>query len=350
MKIKGQFMNLNRLFISTTIIANLFVAPLAHGSEVSDKVAQTLAKEFLKNQIKNEVESYLKSNPQILNPTELKAAAKAMKFIGAALAAYGLLTAETDKEKLFAAAGIGVAVSPDPYSGIILTAIQVTDMALSMEHAVKLAKIYEEISEIELRTAALYEQIYTEEFKRQSQVVAGISATLKEIVELKTKLDSDPVLKYLVNESSDYPTAEQAKAAFEDFGKMYQLLLAYRVQRIMFNGFVQTDRLEEFRLLERVLNEFETSNKPFMDSVDSLVKAVRKTFAATQASEDIKALNAKVAAYEFEVQKYVFCSNAVNRTLSAQVMGKDTSSSRELSDYRTLALECVEHFDWEILL
>jgi hypothetical protein len=341
-----------KLFFKVLLsLSFVFCAPLTQtfATSVEEEVLKEFSKEFMKSQAKKELAAFLNANHEILNSTNAQVGTTAVQYIGVMMAAYNLFTAETDKQRLFAAANIGVYFSPEPSTALILLAIQMADMIITLEHQKSLAKIYRKISEIEFRTAATLKQVFEQKYREQKRIIDKIRLTHKNILEAHESLRTDPVMIFLGDPSSnEMPETPKVQEAFKKVGDLYQLLLNYKVERIMFDGFVEVEKVDGFAKIAQSLKEFDELHQPMSIQVDAIMLIIRKFYSSLQASETLSELQKIRAEKQTAMEKYVFCSDAANRMLSAKLLDQDIYESDELFGYQKLLNKCIVHFNWSL--
>lgn len=334
-----------KVIVIWVLILSLFTqSSLAEPS--AEDALKILVKEYVTQKVKEEVKNFLNSNPEVLfSPGAEQIGTEALKYVGLAMHAYNFLTAETDKQKLFAAAGAASAVYAIPYAGWILFAVQMVDLAATLEHQKELAKIYEETKRIQLRTIRILEQVYTLEFTEQIRVIQAIQKSHEEIFNLVQAIKEDPVIQTLSGEKMGEVTSDQVEEAFAKVSKLQKAFTRYDVHIIFFNHIVELKAVGSVDIRESIAT-FNESVADVKSALSGIHESVYQIFISAKADSTWAIIDDKVMKKNTQLSRYVRCAEIVNEYASIVLKADEVVGVRfELEELKDV---CVEQYNWKV--
>ncbi len=311
----------------------LLVALPLQAQPNTGKVFEVLAKTYAKEQLKAQVAHFVNLNPHYVGSTNPQIGTEALRFASRIVAAYGLVTAKTDKERGWAA--LYLVYVPDPTTAMALFAIQLADTLVSLSHQKELLRIYEEVAALHAETSRILTAVYTEDFERQLEVIERITILMDLIHE-----DLERVTQSPLNEFSESISEEEALAVFEALFSLRQNIFDLQVAKIFWDQEVRAEELGLTEEMDKGLNQFVSNLGEVKASVDELYQKLVMVFQSAQAEESWGILQRRLAPHRRDLQLYLACTQASHRWARALA-----GSGQKVSfDQEVLVGECHSYF------
>lgn len=316
-------------------------------SSASQNIPQVVLEEFLKDQLKNEIKNYLNNNPHIIGFEAADVGTKFTKYLGVAIAAYNLLSADSDKQKLFAAMQVGVYFSPEPYSQLILMAIQMIDLVLSMNHMMDMFDIYLRIEEARAMTLAIVTRNLSDKFEEQMFAINQVNEISGEIIKIHNSFNDDPTMKFIKDNNTGVVELKEMELleTLQKFQRLLVLFVEYDIAKLLFEQIVDVDAMDEFKVISDELSRFEKNLKGFRDKFNEVMIVLENVNLKFQSEKELIKIDDQVKKHRQNLQKYVFCSNAVNRVLSMEALNPNLEMDFYYLDLHRFVKECEENFN-----
>lgn len=346
----SKMKNILKKAVSIFLALTISLSGIANASTELEEASKELAKEFVKEQLKKELVQFVNNNPEMFGSTSRTLGTEVAQFVGLAMAGYGFITAENDKQRLFSAASAGVLISPEPYSAMALLAIQLVDMALTASHQKKLAKIYKEIAEIRQQTIAIIKQLREDEMTEQKRIIESIDLITQNIEHIYSYLQTHPVFLFLSQESNNVPTKDETAVALEKVNRLNRLFLDYEIARISFDAFVKPEALSSYKKIKDGLDEYEKNIAPVKEGVYESIKTIRLLFTTIKTEEEFSQLKQKTLEKQNVLEKYLVCSETINTWFSSYLLAQNFGTVQDENEFTMdLITECQNTFEWQVM-
>lgn len=191
----GRLMTRSRIALFSLVLLSAW-SSRANAAEVERAVTRAAVDAYVKEQLKFQLAEFLNHHPHVVMSTNPQIGTQGLNFVSRALATYGLLTARTDRERVWSAAHL--LVSPEPVTAAILIGAQVVESLLEMQSAVSLAAIHKEIVELQARTFAIHASLLTQDLDRNRRVIVAYNEAMDTIESVRVRLADHPVYRLLV--------------------------------------------------------------------------------------------------------------------------------------------------------
>lgn len=309
-----------------------FLFQNSHAAD-GEKVLQVFGKAYALEQAKEGLREFLDNRPEYVFSKDPKIGTKYIDFISKSLAAYSLITAETDKEKGWAA--LQLVMPPDPT--MILLAIQIADLLISIEHGRDLYRIYEETSRIEAERVNILKRVYTADMVRQKAVVDRFLGLLAETNFAMADFEKSKLytsFRSPIGKESEEPTIEELAAGLRMLFLIRENISNVEVAKIFMDKTVDIKQLgigEE--LIQNVVKYFEYLPKR-REEIEKIAIVFQSILYPAMADMKLKSLKERTFAYRRKLRIYRICVEMVNRVITAEMWSivPDYGSERLVQD------------------
>jgi hypothetical protein len=311
-----------------------FTSSVSFGGDVETRVATAFASSYAQEQLKHQLAEFLDKNPRIVFSSNPTIGTQGMRFLSQALSAYNLLTAKTDRERAWSAAYL--ILSPEPTTAAALFAAQMIDTLLTMKAERDLARIYEEIAEIQAQTSSIVTKLATQDYNSQIAYVQKFESTLEQVDHLQGSLMSDPLYVALQTQGdlgSLNPDAVQSSIV--KLAQLREVLIDLDVATLYIQ---QSVRVEELGLRSDFIEnciKSNTSFDPLRDKIDSLRSSFYYFFGSLQAERLKEKVRRDQQPHAALLRVYLRCVEVANIASSRHLFGEKPLDVAELSDCRS---------------
>lgn len=299
----------------------------------SEKVFEVFGKAYAVEQTKEGLRKLLDKNPKYVFSKDPKIGTKYINFISKSLAAYSLITAETDKEKGWAA--LQLVLPPDPT--MILLAIQIADMLITIEHQRDLYRIYEETSRIEAERINILKRVYTADVVRQKAVLDRLTDLFAKTDSALADFEKSKFYTYFmspIRKESEEPLVEEIAAGLRMLFLIREEILNIEVAKIFMDKTVDIKEVgigEE--MIRNLVNYCEYLSKK-KEEIEKIAIELQSVLYPAMAEMKLKNLKERTFAYKRKLRTYRICVEAVNRAITAEMwsLEPDYESERLVQD------------------
>lgn len=305
---------------------------------VALKVGEVFVTEYVKSQAQERVKEFLNSNPEYLLSTSPTIGTDAMQFLGKNLAMAGFVFAKTDKQRLFA--GINLVLAPDPVTSMVLIGVQLVDMVLSLQNAKEIARIRENIKRLQVETEKFKRDTFFNEIREPIFIVETLHEEIAIILAIQERLNSDPVVNYIQENSDRTPTEVETEILFTELSNLYRSLENFNIQYFMFQKTVDIQKLRLAASEVENITNFSKLTAPMADSLEEIRESVRLMFALYRKEKHLDRIEAS-AQHQIDANRiYLRCVEAFN--------SPSKNSDKINFDLESLIYDCNEKFLLEV--
>lgn len=288
-----------------------------YSGEIETAVGKEMLTEYTKEQLKFRLAEHINKNPHLVFSTNPKIGTESLRFVGQSLALYGLLTAKTDRDRMWSATHL--ILSPEPTTALVLLAVQLADTLISLKSQATLTKIYAEISAIQANTVATIRSITEIEAQRQTAMLQGFIKTTEEIRNIQQKLLDSPVSLYLTDQSHQTPNAQELSTALELFRDLDNKLSLLNGQVMLTAAVFKTSYLSAGEVTS-VITQINNINKdydPLRENTQRTLRIIQYFFATTNASELQRLVLEERQSHNLELRIYQQCVKTLNQSMTS---------------------------------
>lgn len=284
----------------------------AQAGEIEEKIGRAALSEYAKEQLKFQLAEFVNKNPQLVFSTNPEIGTAGMKFLARAMAAYGFLTAKTDRDRAWSATYL--VLSPEPTTAACLIAVQLVDTLMTLRAQQDLARIYEEITRIQAQTVEIMTKVYTFEFEAQKRVLSDFDRTLEQIQTISKELMSHPVYKTLMSDDKEAPSPsqEEVEEALRLLSELSLRLSNLEMQSIWIEATIDP---KVMGLPDHLTSDCVSLNRkydPLRKQLTALQSAFGYFFASTNANRLKRKVEEDLKPYVTQLRIYKRCVTLIN--------------------------------------
>lgn len=288
----------------------------ARAGEVESAVGEAAATAYAKEQIKFQLAEFLNRNPNLVGSTSATIGTESLRFISKSLAVYGLMTARTDKDRIWSTTHL--ILTPEPTTALVLIAVQLTDTFLALKAQAQLAEIYSETALVRAKSLELIKQIYTYESNYQFQLLSEFDQIINAILALKSKTEKHSVTRFLLNDGGDEPPpVAEIEQALENHRKLAQLLERLETQTTLIEFLIRPEILS---FSDQTVADIQRMNRSF-ESVrvmnSKLTQTIRYFYSSLQAKTLLEQVQNDLSPYATDLRIYQRCTQLINRVVTS---------------------------------
>lgn len=310
-----------------------FNSALSFAGETETKVATAFAASYAKEQLKHQLAEFLNKNPKIVFSSNPQIGTQGMRFLSQALSVYGLLTAKTDRERAWSAAYL--IISPEPTTAAALFAAQMIDTLLTMKANRDLARIYEEIAEIQAKASGLVMKIATQNYNSQIARIQKFEDSLNRVDELQSSLMADSL--YLALQDQERLRSlnpDMIQASLVKLAQLREALMDLDIATVYIRQSVNPEKL---RLGSGFKENCARSNAGFdvlRDKIDSLKDSFFYFFGSLQTERLKETVRNDLRPQAALLRIYLRCVEVANAASTSRLLGEKPLDSSALSECR----------------
>lgn len=301
------------------LIKFIILLPILIGSNKSyssneEEAAKIFAKEYSKQQLKFQLANYLNKNPHIVFSDSPKIGTESLAFIGKMLAAYSLLTANTDKEKGWAA--IQLIVSPEPTTAMIILAVQIADILVTLEHNKNLHNTYAETARIQAERVGILTKVYAQDYNWQRGMIERVSELTESIDKQIVDLRQSQAYMYINNLTSEEPSDKEITFALHKLYEVSQRIFDLEVAKIYLDRTVDLQSLGLSDELILSLDMYLEGLLELKKRIELLQPIFQSAFTSSKGLIKFQIMKNKNSMYKRQLQSYERCVEVTNRVLT----------------------------------
>lgn len=286
----------------------IFHSSLSFAGEYEQEIAKAMAETYAKEQIKFRAADYLNRNPQIVLSHNHQIGNVALKAFNDTLGVWNLVTAKTDKERLWAATYF--VVPPEPTAAAILITAQFLDLYLSMESAGRIMKLDAETARIYRDAIKSVQTVADIQQEKILRVLERFETLLEEIESTQRLVLDHKLATYLMMGGEERPSTEEIKGALE-----LTMALARQLEELQSLDY-QLDGLWPEAGHHEAILAFHSANAEFNDLrrlSQSLTEAMDGYFASVAYHQAKATIDVDLRTYRTQLDTYRWCVKSVNR-------------------------------------
>lgn len=287
------------LFLSLIFFVNVSIA--SDKTAVDKKIVEAISISYFKSEAFKKLKDYLNENPGIVGSSMPNLGSEVVGGISTALSIITMITAKTDKERLYAAAGLYV--TPEPVSAAILIAIQLFDMVKSAEHQADMISRYAEIKKILMKTQQIKIQLKQIEVEEWLFTLEQFCNNLKDLANVQSLMNSSELVNNIDNPDILSKLSESQINDFLDGVIKFKVIageidrMSWALQEIDFKIIKQIDREK--------INQTLASIRSQQNGYDLFEKNIKFFLEIIKNSNDEDLADKKIEDYQSKLNEYL---------------------------------------------